>query len=61
MLIWREEKSISTLTDSVNYITGHLKPFGDGHQIAGKHKKKKVNSVLLSNCERAGQSRCVNI
>jgi len=51
---YREEKSISTLTRPVNYIRGHLEPVGDGSSNCMQTKqKKKVKSILLSNCERA--------
>lgn len=58
---YREEKSISTLTRPVNYIRGHLEPVGDGSSNCMQTKQKKVKSISLSNCERAGQSCCVNV
>ncbi len=60
MLIWGE-KSISALTRPLNYIRGHLEPVGDGPSNHMHTKQKKVKSILLSNCERAGQSCCVNV
>lgn len=60
---YREDKSISTLTRPVNYIRGHLESVGDGSSncMQTKQIKKKVKSILLSNCERAGQGCCVSV